>query len=117
MITTEELQERLIAAQKHRGVTGDHIAKATGLSPSTISRIETGKGGKPDAETLFRLTDWLGIDIDGGRGVVASENALKGISEALEKDKFTTPDAKSLIYQIMATAYHLVANEQTANFA
>jgi predicted RNase H-like HicB family nuclease len=40
------------------------VAKLTGISPSTLSRIETARGFIPDAPTLARLTQWLQIPIE-----------------------------------------------------
>ncbi len=40
------------------------VAKLTGVSPSTLSRIETAKGFIPDATTLAKLCQWLEIPIE-----------------------------------------------------
>jgi transcriptional regulator with XRE-family HTH domain len=38
------------------------VANQSGVSPSTICRIRTGKN--PDANSLARLVSWCGVDFD-----------------------------------------------------
>jgi len=49
--------------RKHRGMSGKQLADATGLSPSAISDLETGKR-EGTAPTLRRVADALGVTID-----------------------------------------------------
>lgn len=45
------------------GLSLRDVADKTGVSASTLSRIENGTG-KPDADNIARLTDWLDMPID-----------------------------------------------------
>ena len=38
-------------------------AKESGLSPSTLSRLERGIGSSPDADTIAKLSKWLNIAV------------------------------------------------------
>lgn len=47
--------ERLKALRSHKHITAPILAKASGLSPQVISRIEQGKTKNPDTVTISRL--------------------------------------------------------------
>ncbi len=38
-------------------------AKESGVSPSTLSRLERGVGASPDADTIAKLSKWLNIAV------------------------------------------------------
>lgn len=55
---------RLLAeARVQQGHSRNHIAGLTGLSQSTISRLESGKLGNPSLETLLRVAAALNLDL------------------------------------------------------
>ncbi|MFC1227194.1 helix-turn-helix domain-containing protein [Streptomyces sp. Sce081] len=54
---------RLRAAREQRGVTLTGVGCATGISPSTLSRIETGRR-KPTLEVLLQLSKEYGVSLD-----------------------------------------------------
>ncbi|MET8114833.1 helix-turn-helix domain-containing protein [Streptomyces prasinus] len=54
---------RLRAARERRGVTLTGVGCATGISPSTLSRIETGRR-KPTLEVLLHLSKEYGVSLD-----------------------------------------------------
>ena len=54
----------LRAARLRAGLTVRELAEATGLTSSTISRLETGQIASPRPEKLVRLAAVLGISID-----------------------------------------------------
>lgn len=54
---------RLRAARKHRGLTLDELAATSGISASTLSRLESGKR-QAALELLVPITRQLGIRID-----------------------------------------------------
>ena len=58
-----QLGPRLRAARQHRGWTLDELAGRAGLSPSTLSRLESGKR-QASLELLLPLTRQLGIRVD-----------------------------------------------------
>jgi transcriptional regulator with XRE-family HTH domain len=55
------LGQRLAALRLSAGLTQEQLAKAAGVSVKTISVIERGTALKPQAETLRRITDALGL--------------------------------------------------------
>lgn len=54
---------RLAEVRQAKGMTQEQLAAATGVHRVTIARIETGVAS-PNAETLKRLADALGVRMD-----------------------------------------------------
>ena len=59
----DQIGPRLRAARRSRGLTLDGLAERAGMSPSTLSRLESGKR-QAALELLLPLTRELGIRID-----------------------------------------------------
>lgn len=69
LVNTEELGRAIRRKRNETGCSLRDVADETGVSASTLSRIENGTG-KPDAENIARLTDWLDVPMErivGGR--------------------------------------------------
>lgn len=93
------------------------VASATGVSASTLSRIENGTG-KPDADNIARLTNWLDVPMQrilgGGRSSDADETAVvyyprestPEIVEAhLRADRNLTSETASALSELFRVAY------------
>ncbi len=63
LISTEELGRAIKRRREELKLSLRDVADKTGVSASTLSRIENGTG-KPDADNIARLTDWLDMPID-----------------------------------------------------
>ncbi|MDH6565869.1 transcriptional regulator with XRE-family HTH domain [Streptomyces sp. SAI-117] len=61
--TPAAMGPRLRAAREHHGATLAGVSCATGISPSTLSRIETGRR-KPTLEVLLQLSKEYGVSLD-----------------------------------------------------
>ncbi|WP_328965314.1 XRE family transcriptional regulator [Streptomyces virginiae] len=61
--TPAAMGPRLRAAREQRGATLAGISCATGISPSTLSRIETGRR-KPTLEVVLQLSKEYGVSLD-----------------------------------------------------
>lgn len=61
--TLAAMGPRLRAARERRGATLTGVGRATGISPSTLSRIETGRRG-PTLEVVLRLAKEYGVSLD-----------------------------------------------------
>ncbi|MCX5528735.1 XRE family transcriptional regulator [Streptomyces bobili] len=59
----EAMGPRLRTARERNGATLTGVSCATGISPSTLSRIETGRR-KPTLEVLLRLAKEYGVSLD-----------------------------------------------------
>jgi transcriptional regulator with XRE-family HTH domain len=59
----QELAERHIALRERAGLTQEQEAKMAGVSPTTISGIESGKITRPHLKTLLKIARALGADV------------------------------------------------------
>lgn len=67
--TTAAMGPRLRAARERHGSTLAGVSCATGIAPSTLSRIETGRR-KPTLEVVLRLAEEYGVSLDYLAGTV-----------------------------------------------
>lgn len=63
LISTAELGKAIKRKREELKLSLRDVADETGVSASTLSRIENGTG-KPDADNIARLTSWLDMPID-----------------------------------------------------
>ena len=63
LVNTGELGRAVKRRREEQGLSLRDVADQTGVSASTLSRIENGTG-KPDAENIARLTAWLDVPLD-----------------------------------------------------
>jgi transcriptional regulator with XRE-family HTH domain len=93
------------------------VADVTGVSASTLSRIENGTG-KPDADNIARLTSWLDVPMErilGGRHLESEESQAvvyypqeptPEIVEAhLRADRNLTPETAAALSELFRVAY------------
>ena len=59
-----ELADRVKALRQALGWSKVKLAKKSGIPPSTISRIESGKIAQPKMGQLCKLADGFGITVD-----------------------------------------------------
>ena len=62
-MNTEELGRAVRRKREELSASLRDVADATGVSASTLSRIENGTG-KPDADNIARLTTWLDVPME-----------------------------------------------------
>ncbi|MGB7069874.1 MAG: helix-turn-helix transcriptional regulator [Pyrinomonadaceae bacterium] len=63
LINTMELGRAVKRRREELSLSLRDVADLTGVSASTLSRIENGTG-KPDADNIARLTGWLDMPVD-----------------------------------------------------
>src|SRR5881398_701980 len=63
LVNTEELGRAVKRRREQLGLSLRDVAQKTGVSASTLSRIENGTG-KPDADNIARLTSWLDVPME-----------------------------------------------------
>ncbi|MEU9200231.1 helix-turn-helix transcriptional regulator [Streptomyces sp. NPDC048332] len=81
---------RLRAAREHRGATLTGVGRATGISLSTLSRIETGRR-RPTLEVLLRLAKEYGVPLDELAGLSPGPGPRVTASQRLGDDKAVLP--------------------------
>src|SRR2546430_17639166 len=78
-VNTAELGSAVRRRREQHGLSLRDVAEETGVSASTLSRIENGTG-KPDADNIARLAAWLDMPIERvmhhANATAAEQNAL-----------------------------------------
>ncbi|CAN5846413.1 helix-turn-helix domain-containing protein [soil metagenome] len=116
LVNTEELGRAVRRKRDELGVSLRDVANTTGVSASTLSRIENGTG-KPDADNIARLTTWLDVPMErilGSRSVGEEAKAViyfprestPQIVEAhLRADRNLTSETASALSELFRVAY------------
>jgi transcriptional regulator with XRE-family HTH domain len=118
LVNTGELGRAIRRKREDAGLSLRDVADETGVSASTLSRIENGTG-KPDADNIARLTAWLNVPMErimgGGRQLDGDEakpvvyfpqEATPEIVEAhLRADRNLTPETAKALSELFRVAY------------
>ena len=116
LVNTEELGRAVRRKREQLGASLRDVADATGVSASTLSRIENGTG-KPDADNIARLTGWLDVPMERILGNRAESEEAKAvvyfprestpeIVEAhLRADRNLTSETASALSELFRVAY------------
>ena len=114
-VNTAELGRAIKRRREELGLSLRDVADETGVSASTLSRIENGTG-KPDADNIASLTGWLDMPIDRVMSRKETEDveavvyypheATPEIVEAhLRADKNLTPETAKALSELFRVAY------------
>ncbi len=116
LINTQELGRAIKRRREELEMSLRDVADATEVSASTLSRIENGTG-KPDADNIARLTNWLDMPIDRVMNKHQNDEAVDAvvyypheatpeIVEAhLRADKNLTPETAKALSELFRVAY------------
>jgi transcriptional regulator with XRE-family HTH domain len=120
LINVAELGELVKRQRERTKLSLREVATATGVSASTLSRVENGVG-TPDSATLARLAQWLGVPLErlmSGSLLAQSESAAEpvvyypneptpSIVEAhLRADKNLQPETAKALAELFRVAYN-----------
>ncbi|REJ78620.1 MAG: helix-turn-helix domain-containing protein [Acidobacteria bacterium] len=124
LISTAELGRAIKRRREELKLSLRDVADKTGVSASTLSRIENGTG-KPDADNIARLTRWLDMPIDrvmvreagddGKKPVIYyPHEATPEIVEAhLRADKNLSEDTANALSELFRVAYTQFATPES----
>lgn len=120
LVNTVELGRAIRRKREEMGLSLRDVADETGVSASTLSRIENGTG-KPDADNIARLTGWLNMpmervmgnrqSVDGAESASAAvhyfpHEATPDIVEAhLRADRNLSPETAKALSELFRVAY------------
>ena len=116
LVNTEELGRAIRRKREQLSASLRDVADATGVSASTLSRIENGTG-KPDADNIARLTTWLDVpmerilgsrsDGEETRAVVyfPRESTPEIVEAHLRADRNLTSETASALSELFRVAY------------
>jgi transcriptional regulator with XRE-family HTH domain len=117
LVNTVELGRAIRRKREEMGLSLRDVADETGVSASTLSRIENGTG-KPDADNIARLTGWLQMPMERVMGARAADGAEESpvvyfpheatpdIVEAhLRADRNLNPETAKALSELFRVAY------------
>jgi transcriptional regulator with XRE-family HTH domain len=116
LVNTGELGRAIRRKREQLRASLRDVANATGVSASTLSRIENGTG-KPDADNIARLTTWLDVPMErvfGGQSqgeeakavVYFPRESTPEIVEAhLRADRNLTSETAAALSELFRVAY------------
>ncbi len=117
LVNTEELGRAIRRRRQELGLSLRDVADKTGVSASTLSRIENGTG-KPDADNIARLTSWLNMpmervlsgrhpDSDEAPAVIyyPHESTPEIVEAHLRADRNLTPETANALSELFRVAY------------
>jgi transcriptional regulator with XRE-family HTH domain len=118
LVNTVELGRAIRRKREEHGLSLRDVADETGVSASTLSRIENGTG-KPDADNIARLTAWLDMPVERVMSARKSEDGTEGapvvyfpheatpdIVEAhLRADRNLSPETAKALSELFRVAY------------
>ncbi|MFI5966480.1 helix-turn-helix domain-containing protein [Streptomyces asoensis] len=88
--TLAAMGPRLRGVRERRGVTLAAVSGATGISPSTLSRIETGRR-KPTLEVVLHLAKEYGVTLDELAGTAPAAESRGAAPHGFGDDKAVLP--------------------------
>ncbi|MFI5809225.1 helix-turn-helix domain-containing protein [Streptomyces sp. NPDC051561] len=88
--TLAAMGPRLRVLRERRGVTLTDVSGATGISPSTLSRIETGRR-KPTLEVVLQLAKEYGVSLDELAGTAPAAGPRSTVQHSFGDDKAVLP--------------------------
>jgi transcriptional regulator with XRE-family HTH domain len=117
LVNTEELGRAIRRRRDELSLSLRDVADKTGVSASTLSRIENGTG-KPDADNIARLTGWLDMPMervlsgrhagsDEGDAVIyyPHESTPEIVEAHLRADQNLSPETASALSELFRVAY------------
>jgi Predicted transcriptional regulators len=108
-INHEALATLLAYKRNQEGLSLRDLAAQTGVSASTLSRIETGTAKNLDADHLFVLVDWLGVDFSLIGKREYRESAVATITTLLHDDPKLTKKNAAIISKMLMDMYAALA--------
>jgi transcriptional regulator with XRE-family HTH domain len=116
-INTAELGGAVRRRREQQGLSLRDVAEETGVSASTLSRIENGTG-KPDADNIARLAGWLDMPIErvmhGPHGSASDpkpvvyyphESTPEIVEAHLRADRHLSPETAKALSELFRVAY------------
>ena len=116
-VNTEELGNAVRRRREQQNLSLRDVADQTGVSASTLSRIENGTG-KPDADNIARLASWLDMPIErvmhhGQRNAAdpkpvvyyPHESTPEIVEAHLRADRQLSPETAKALSELFRVAY------------
>jgi transcriptional regulator with XRE-family HTH domain len=110
LIDVDAMIAALDSERRANNLSWRQIAKAAGVSPSTLTRMQQGKS--PDVNTFTALSRWLNIPAekfytDKSRTIHATEDPMAVVSTLLRGQKKMNPKALAALQELVNAAFKL----------
>jgi transcriptional regulator with XRE-family HTH domain len=110
LIDVDAMIAALDSERRAKNLSWRQIAKATGVSPSTLTRMQQGKS--PDVNTFTALSRWLNIPAekfytDKSRTIHTTEDPMAVVSTLLRGQKKMNPKALAALQELVNAAFRL----------
>ena len=106
-VDVETLYAALDQKRKLEGLTWRGLARLTGTSPSTFTRMA--QGHRPDVDTFMTLCSWLGVPAEefkrGRYPDDSQDNTLAMITAHLRASRELSPQGAKAMEEIVRAAY------------
>ncbi|HVF48304.1 MAG TPA: helix-turn-helix transcriptional regulator [Pyrinomonadaceae bacterium] len=121
LISTAELGKAIKRRREELKLSLRDVGDLTLVSASTLSRIENGTG-RPDADNIARLTQWLNMPVDRLMTKTSNndvepviyyphEKTTDIIEAHLRADKNLTPETANALSELFRVAYDQFSNK------
>ena len=112
-LDVEALYASLDQKRKQEGLTWRGLARLTGTSPSTFTRMA--QGHRPDVDTFMTLCTWLGVPAEefkrGGYAEERQDNTVAIITAHLRASRELSPKGAKAMEEIVRAAYEQLREE------
>lgn len=110
LIDVDAMIAALDSERQAKNLSWRQIAKAAGISPSTLTRMQQGKS--PDVNTFTALSRWLNIPAEKfyaeqSRGTHGREDPMAVVSTLLRGQKKMSPKALAALQELVNAAFKL----------
>jgi transcriptional regulator with XRE-family HTH domain len=105
-ITMEELGDELARHRKERGLSLRDVEEATGVSATTLSRIE--RGSTPDLEIVSKLAKWLEVVVHTAGKESVRKNSDADLKRTIEVHLRANKDLSPALARSIADSFDFV---------
>ena len=113
-LDVEALHAALDSERLAQRLSWRKVALASGVSPSTITRL--GQGKRPDVDSFLLLVDWLGMSTDdfvrrNHPTKTTTTDPVAIFSAHLRAGKSLSPESASALEEIVRAAYKMAQSQ------
>lgn len=110
----EALYAALDSQRQSRRMTWKQVAKESGVSASTLTRMAQGR--RPDVDSMAALLVWSGLNADSfvkrDRSEQSESDPLAALTAYLRADPHLTPQSAAAIEAVVKAAYEKLRKDQ-----
>lgn len=109
----EAFYAALDAVRRSRRLTWRQVARGTGISASTLTRMA--QGSRPDIDTVVSLATWAALDPISFFPRPIEENPISMATSFIYRDPHLTPEAAAALEHVLRATYAQLAGPTATN--